>query len=312
MQRVTVGTGQQYPTITAALQAFEPEVGLILQLSAETFHEKIFSERRFLRLEGAGMGKTRIVWQDGAKHPAPDGKPLGTFRSYTAFFDGKGLELQDLTIENAAGDGKIAGQAIAASVHAEYVTMQRVELVGWQDTLFMGPLPEKERQKDGFLGPRQNHPRVMSYQYYKDCKISGDIDFIFGGASSVFENCHIHAVGQTPGYLAAPSGQADQLGFVFQRCVISAERPASLRLARPWRSYAKAAFLYCDMQNAAAPIGFDPWAEQQQSFVFVEYPQTVSQRQHCVTISQAQADRLQETAKQHCEMIFSKLNELKK
>lgn len=51
----------------------------------------------------------------------------------------------------------------------------------------------------------------MSYQYYKDCKISGDIDFIFSGASSVFENCHIHAIGQTPGYLAAPSSQADRL-----------------------------------------------------------------------------------------------------
>ena len=87
----------------------------------------------------------------------------------------------------------------------------------------------------------------MSYQYYKDCKISGDIDFIFGGASGVFENCHIHAVGHPPGYLAAPSSQADQLGFVFQLCVISAERSASLRLARPWRSYAKVAFLHCDM-----------------------------------------------------------------
>lgn len=164
--------------------------------------------------------------------------------------------------------------------------------------------------KDGFLGPRQNHPRVMSYQYYKDCKISGDIDFIFGGASSVFENCHIHAV--APRLSGCPQ-QSSRPAWICVSALRNFRRASGFAASgTPMAQLCKSRLFHCDMQNAVAPIGFDPWAEQQQSFVFVEYPQTVSQRQHCVAIDQAQADRLQETAKQHCEIIFSKLNELKK
>ena len=52
---------------------------------------------------------------------------------------------------------------------------------GNQDTLFCAPLPESEREKDGFLGPRKFAPRRPSAQYYQSCEIAGDIDFIFGG-----------------------------------------------------------------------------------------------------------------------------------
>lgn len=38
---------KDYGSAFAALQAFEPEVGLILQLSAETFHEKFFPNAAF-------------------------------------------------------------------------------------------------------------------------------------------------------------------------------------------------------------------------------------------------------------------------
>ena len=43
---------------------------------------------------------------------------------------------------------------------------RRVKLLGSQDTLFCAPLPEKEREKDGFLGPRSLAPRKPTAQYY--------------------------------------------------------------------------------------------------------------------------------------------------
>ena len=88
-----------------------------------------------------------------------DGRPTHTFRSYTAFFSGETLCVEDMTIENDAGSGAKAGQAVAAYVDSTRAVFRRVKLLGSQDTLFCAPLPEKEREKDGFLGPRGLAPR---------------------------------------------------------------------------------------------------------------------------------------------------------
>ena len=75
--------------------------------------------------------------------------------------------MEDLTIANDAGPGSAVGQAIAAYVDAEKAVFRRVRLLGNQDTLFCAPLPEAEREKDGFLGPRKFAPRRPSAQYYQ-------------------------------------------------------------------------------------------------------------------------------------------------
>ena len=125
------------------------------------------------RPAGAGADCTRLVWGDGGKLPHPDGRPTHTFRSYTAFFSGERLRVEDLTIENDAGPGAKAGQAVAAYVDSAHAVFEKVRLLGNQDTLFCAPLPEKEREKDGFLGPRGLAPRRASAQYYHDCEIAG-------------------------------------------------------------------------------------------------------------------------------------------
>ena len=67
--------------------------------------------------------------------------------------------------------------------------MENVNLYGNQDTLFTAPLPLQEREQNGFRGPRENTPRLDTVQYYKNCTIRGNIDFIFGGANAVFDTC---------------------------------------------------------------------------------------------------------------------------
>ena len=41
-------------------------------------------------------------------------------------------------------------------------------------------------QKGGFRGPKVCF-RVNQRHYFKDCYICGDVDFIFGGATALFE-----------------------------------------------------------------------------------------------------------------------------
>ena len=110
-------------------------------------------------------------------------------------------------MENTAGDGADRGQALAVYADASRVCMVDVSLHGNQDTLFTAPLPLAVRQKNGFRGPRENTPRQDTKQYYRDCEISGNIDFIFGGANAVFDHCRIVPVAHrgVTSYIAAAS-----------------------------------------------------------------------------------------------------------
>lgn len=306
MQRVSVGRGGDFATIGAALSASDPAHPLTLVLAAQVFEEKVFCEHPAVRIIGQGMDKTVIRWHDGGFHPHPDGRKTGTFRSYTACFDGKLLCMENLTVENTAGRGEQHGQAIALAVYSETAHLKNVRLKSYQDTLFMGPLPDKERQPDGFLGPRQLAPRVPSRQYYEACEILGDVDFMFGGADAVFSRCQIHAVGQRSGFAAAPSGKADGLGMVFEQCMFSADEPGSLRLARPWRSEGKAAFLFCETGNALAETAFDPWAEQAQTYTFIQYP-AAQTPPFCKAATEQQVRQLQAQSRAHCDAVLQKI-----
>ena len=144
-----------------------------------------------------------------------------------------------------------------------------MRLLSNQDTLFCAPLPEKEREKDGFLGPGRFAPRRPTAQYYRHCEIAGDIDFIFGGADALFEQCTIRTVNNhlPASYVTAPSGRADGLGFVFWDCdFVSDNCPAgTVFLGRPWRPTGKTAVLDCRLGAHIAPEGFSPWQSRTDS-----------------------------------------------
>lgn len=234
MLTVTVaqdGSGD-FASIAEAVLAVPYEEEALVQVGPGIYREKLVCEKRCITLRGAGADKTKLVWGDGGRLPHKDGRPTHTFRSYTAFFSGETLCVEEMTIENDAGPGAKAGQAVAAYVDSTRAVFRRVKLLGSQDTLFCAPLPEKEREKDGFLGPRGLAPRKPTAQYYTDCEIAGDIDFIFGGGDALFENCVIRTVDNhiPHSYVTAPSGRADGLGFVFWSCdfVSDCRRAASI------------------------------------------------------------------------------------
>ena len=213
------GSGD-FASVSEAVLAVPYDCRAEIHIGPGTYREKLVCEKKDIALLGAGMDRTRIVWGDGGRLPHPDGRTTHTFRSYTAFFSGEGLRVENLTIENDAGPGAEVGQAVAAYVDSARAFFADVRLLGNQDTLFCAPLPEKEREKDGFLGPRGLAPRRPTAQYYRNCQIAGDIDFIFGGADALFEQCTIRTVNNhlPVSYVTAPSGRADGLGFVFWDC----------------------------------------------------------------------------------------------
>ena len=262
------GSGD-YASVSEAVLAVPYELEAEIVIGPGVYREKLVCEKRCITLRGAGADQTILVWADGGKLPHPDGRPTHTFRSYTAFFSGESLTVEDLTIANDAGPGSLVGQAIAAYVDSARAAFSRVRLLGNQDTLFCAPLPEKEREKDGFLGPGRFAPRRPTAQYYRHCEIAGDIDFIFGGADALFEQCTIRTVNNhlPASYVTAPSGRADGLGFVFWDCdFVSDSCPqGTVYLGRPWRPTGKTAVLASRLGAHIAPEGFAGWNDRTDS-----------------------------------------------
>jgi pectinesterase len=241
-----------------------------IRIAPGIYREKVEIRRSNLTLIGEGTSPNDVVlsYDDFAFDRMPDETKRGTFRSYSVFIDASNVRVQNLTIENSSGDERTRGQAIALYAEGDLLSFEKVRLLGRQDTLFTGPLPPKEIQPGGFIGPKQFAPRINGRQYFKDCYICGNIDFIFGSATAVFHDCEIESLSHSDrpddiqGYVCAPSTPEGQTyGYLFLGCrFVSKEcAPGTCYLARPWREYAKAVFVNCAIGPHIHPDGFHDW-----------------------------------------------------
>ena len=248
-----------------------------IRIGPGLYEENLQVTRSRLTISGSGQGETVITGSLGGKDLLEDGSRRGTFRTQTVFLHANDVTIRDLTIENTAGPGEETGQALALYADGDRLLLERVSLLGWQDTLFCGPLPPKEVEPGGFRGPLEHAPRVMGHHCYRDCTIKGDVDFIFGSAAAYFENCRIlvrKLEGRKPGvaYITAASTPCGQeTGFVFYRCRIEAEGAGGkIFLGRPWREYAKTVFVECDMTAEITPEGWDDWGKPHEGLFLAE------------------------------------------
>ena len=229
MLEITVGhDAEDYWTIQEALDAVPYECEARIVVSGGVYREKLFCDKRSLEL--VGKGKVTVVWDDAARTIMPDGIKRGTFRTYTAFFSGHELRIENMAFRNEAGRGAEAGQALAL-----YLDVR------------------------GFYGPRFKSPRKLNTVHMKGGRIWGGVDFIFGGADALFEDVEI--ISNEPGYVSAPSGKKEDIGFIFSSCRFLSEdlEEGSVYLMRPWRPEGKAAFMECSYGSHINAAGFSPW-----------------------------------------------------
>ena len=251
-----------YPTITEALQAVPYNEEAVIEIGEGVFREKLFSDKKAITLIGQGSSKTVILNSDYGYKPHLNGLKLGTFRSFTAFFSGENLTLSNLSIINDSGYGKQIGQAISLYLDVKKAYITECVIEGYQDTLFLAPLPEKEVLKNGFIGPRRDTKREMSLSYFENSTISGNVDFIFGGGDALFKNCKIISR-LDEGYVTAPCKSANNIGFVFYKCQFKAEDDtiSCVYLMRSWREGAKASFIECEYGKHINTEGCLKWQE---------------------------------------------------
>ena len=265
-----VGPGESIQAVIDGL----PDDGqqAVVELAPGVYREKLVIARPHTELRGSGRDDTVIAWDDGAFEILEDGMKRGTFRTATVRTDAAYVSIRHLTIRNDASPRERVGQAIALYADGEWFILEDCSLVSFQDTLFTAPLPPKEVEKNGFIGPKQFAPRVPQHQVYRNCRIAGDVDFIFGGATAWFEECEIVSVdGRSDrsqpyvGYCtAASTPEGQDLGYVFHDCRFLGEGvpDGSVYLGRPWRSFARTYMIDCTFGKHIHPTAFHDWGKK--------------------------------------------------
>ncbi|RRT32498.1 hypothetical protein B296_00052906 [Ensete ventricosum] len=271
--------GCQFGAVQAAVDA-APEHnagGYVIYIKEGVYEEtvRVPFEKTNLVFIGDGMGKTVITGSLNA-----DTVGVTTYNTATVgqrqVFDscrlvvtekfssvclftgvsGDGFMARDLTFANTAGPDK--HQAVAFRSDSDLSVLESVEFLGHQDTLYAHSLR----------------------QYYKSCRISGTVDFIFGNSAVVFHDCLVFVL---PRQLNPEHGEsntvtahgrtdpAQSTGFVFDHCTINGSdeylalyrsNPTVHRtyLGRPWKEYSRTVFINCNLAEIVRPEGWEPWS----------------------------------------------------
>ncbi|KAI9184791.1 hypothetical protein LWI28_001115 [Acer negundo] len=162
-------------------------------------------------------------------------------------------------IQNSAGPD--AHQAVAFRSDSDLSVIEDCEFLGNQDTLYAKSLR----------------------QFYKKCRIQGNVDFIFGNSAAIFQDCNILIA---PRQLNPEHGEKNAVtahgrtdpsqatGYVFLNCVINGteeymkyynENPKvhSNYLGRPWKEYSRTVFLNSTLEILVNPEGWLLWSGDQ-------------------------------------------------
>ncbi|SFK77842.1 pectinesterase [Halogranum rubrum] len=245
--------GGDYESVQAAIDGAKafPSERVTIFVKEGVYDEKVevHSWNTDVDLIGESETGTVITSDDGFE--AIGRGRNSTFFTYTLKVCGDGFYTRDLTIENSAGPE--SGQAVALHVEADRAVFEDCRLLGNQDTLYTGG-----------GGARQ---------YFDGCRIEGTTDFVFGGATAVFENCVLHS--KADSYVtAASTPQYEPFGFVFRDCALTADPDVSeVYLGRPWRDHAHVAFIQSHLGSHVHPAGWHNWSrpETESTVTYVEY-----------------------------------------
>lgn len=248
------GSGN-YISIQKAIDACKafPDSRVRIFVKNGTYREKLVvpSCNTQLSITGESSDKTIIIFDDF--FDKINRGRNSTFYTYTLKIEANDFMLENITVENSAGP---VGQAVALHVEGDRCVFRNCRFLGNQDTVYAAG--------------------KYSRQYFDNCFIEGTTDFIFGEATVLFEQSTIHC--KSDSYItAASTPEGKPFGFVFLKCKITAkEGVKKVYLGRPWRNYAKTAFLNCEMGGFICPEGWNNWSkpENEKTAVYAEYNNT--------------------------------------
>ncbi|KAI3866828.1 hypothetical protein MKX03_006718 [Papaver bracteatum] len=235
-----------HKTIAAAIKA-APQLSnkrTIIYIKAGRYEESILKVgRKKINLMFIGDGKGRTIITGGQS--VADN--LTTFHTATFAATGTGFIARDITFENYAGPAK--HQAVALRVGADHAVVYRCNIIGYQDSLYVH----------------------SNRQFFRECDIYGTVDFIFGNAAVVIQNCSLY--GRKPMPLQKITVTAQNRKDPNQNTGISIHNSRILAasdlapsknsfqtfLGRPWKLYSRTVYMLSYMGDHIHPRGWLEW-----------------------------------------------------
>jgi pectin methylesterase-like acyl-CoA thioesterase len=247
---VAADGSEQYRSVQQAIDALPPEGGTVHILPG-TYREVVTISKAHVRLLGSS-DPSRVTVVFNKSHSTAG----GTLKSASVTVTGDDFFAEGITFANDFSLGKPlapeGSQAVALAVKGDRAVFRNIRLLGAQDTLYVGSKSCASEQG----------PCVPARQYFSDCYIGGNVDFIFGDAKAFFHRCHIHALSHEVAFLTAQSKHypAEESGFVFESCRVTADPTARhVFLGRPWRPYSTVIFLNTHLPANIEPAGWREW-----------------------------------------------------
>ncbi|KAK2364696.1 putative pectinesterase/pectinesterase inhibitor [Trifolium repens] len=198
--------------------------------------------KKYLMMVGDGINRTIIT----GDHNVVDN--FTTFNSATFAVVAQGFLAVNITFRNTAGP--IKHQAVAVRNGADLSTFYSCSFEGYQDTLYTHSMR----------------------QFYSECDIYGTVDFIFGNAAVVFQNCNLYPRLPSTGQFNAITAQGrtdpnQNTGTSIHNATIKAADDLApmigtvkTYLGRPWKEYSRTVYLQCFMDSLIDPSGWREWS----------------------------------------------------
>ncbi|KAL1225164.1 putative pectinesterase/pectinesterase inhibitor 40 [Cardamine amara subsp. amara] len=238
------GTGN-YTTIGEAVSAApnSSETRFVIYIKCGVYLENIEipREKTMIMFVGDGIGRTVIK----ANRSYGDG--WTAFNSATVGVRGNGFIAKDLSFVNDAGPAN--HQAVALRSSSDLSAFYRCSFESYQDTIYV-----------------HSHK-----QFYRECDIYGTIDFIFGDASVVFQNCSLYARRPNPKqritYTAQgreDSSQPTGISIINSKILaapdlIPVKANFKAYLGRPWQLYSRTVIIKSFIDDLVDPSGWLKW-----------------------------------------------------
>ncbi|CAL9229200.1 unnamed protein product [Arabidopsis halleri] len=234
------GSGK-YRTIGEALAEVEEknEKPTIIYVKKGVYLENVRVEKKKWNVVMVGDGQSKTIVSAGLNFI--DGTP--TFETATFAVFGKGFMARDMGFINTAGPAK--HQAVALMVSADLSVFYKCTMDAFQDTMYAH----------------------AQRQFYRDCVILGTVDFIFGNAAVVFQNCEILPRRPMKGQQNTITAQGrkdpnQNTGISIHNCTIKPlDNLTDIQtyLGRPWKEFSTTVIMKSFMDKFINPKGWLPW-----------------------------------------------------
>lgn len=153
-----------------------------------------------------------------------------------------------MTFQNTAGPAK--HQAVALRSGSDLSVFYRCSFKGYQDTLYV----------------------YSQRQFYRNCDVYGTVDFIFGDAAAVLQNCNLNVRRPMSGQKNTVTAQGrtdpnENTGISIHDSVVAAAPDlapvqGSFRtyLGRPWQKYSRTVVMKTALGGLVDPAGWLEWS----------------------------------------------------